>query len=94
MGQHAKDMMRAERVLQGLRYVMEATKDLHVDVLNAEMPGVLLEVEKCHKLWSDLLLTQKMAPDFVEVCQIAAIQQNRCSLFQDPFPYSFQQRRI
>ena len=94
MGQYPKDIVRAEKLLLGLRNVMKAIQDLHVDVLNAEMPGVLLEVEKCHKLWSDLLLTQKMAPDFVEVCQIAAIQQNRCSLFQDPFPYSFQQRRI
>ena len=85
MGQHPEDIARAERMLGGLRYVMEAVKDLHVDHLNAEMPGVLLEVEKCHMLRSDLFLSHKVPVDFLEVCQIAATQQNRCSLFQDPF---------
>ena len=85
MGQHPEDMVRAERSLEGLHYVMEAMKDLHVDHLNSEMPGVLLEVEKCHMLRSDLFLSHKVPVDFLEVCQIAATQQNRCSLFQDPF---------
>ena len=54
-------------------------------MLNAAMPGVLLEVEKCHELWPDLFLSQLLPPDFLEVCQIAATQQNRYSLFRDPF---------
>ena len=85
MGQYPDDMVRAERSLRGLRCVMEAIKDLQGDLLNARMPGVLLEVEKCHKLWSDLFLSQMMPADFLELCQIAATQQNRCSLFVEPF---------
>ena len=77
--------MRAERSLGGLRYVSQALTDLQVDVHNAKMPGVLLEVGKTQKLWSDLFLSQMMPADFMDVCQIAATQQHRCSLFQDPF---------
>ena len=85
IGQHPKEVLRAERSLWKLRYVMEASNNLLIDVLNAAMPGVLLEVEKCQKLWSDLFLSQLSPPDFLELCHIAAMQQNRCSLFQDPF---------
>ena len=85
MGQHPEETARAEGSLGRLSYVMEASKDLYVEVLNAQMPGVLLEVEKCHKLSSDLFLSQRLPTDFMEVCQIAVSQQNRCSLLKNPF---------
>ena len=78
-------MVRAGRSLRGLRYAMEAVKDLEADMVNAEMPGVLLKVEKSYKLWTDLFLSQMMPADMMEVCQIAATQQHRWSLFQGPF---------
>ena len=85
MGQYPEDMVRAERSLLGLRYVMEAVKDLEADMSNAEMPGVLMKVESSHKLWSKVFLSQLMPPDMMEVCQIAATWQKRCGLFEAPF---------
>ena len=85
MGQYPEDMVRAERSLLGLRYVMDAVKDLEADMSNAKMPGVLMKVESNHKLWSRVFLSQMMAPDMMEVCQIAATWQKRCGLFEAPF---------
>ena len=82
MGQYPEDIVRAERSLLGLRYVMEAVKDLEADIAIRQMPGVLLEVEANHKLSSNLFLSQMMPADMMEVCQIAATQQNRPGLFE------------
>ena len=86
LGQCPEDMVRAERALLGLRYVMEAVKDLEADMSNAEMPGVLLEVVKHHRLWTKTFHKKMMLPDMMEVCQLAATQQYRCNLFEAPFP--------
>jgi hypothetical protein len=85
MGQCSEDMVRAERALRELRGVLEVEKTLQVDLLNAEMPGVLLAAEKTHRMWGEHFLSQLMPPDFMELCQIAATQENRCKLFEDPF---------
>lgn len=85
MGQHAEDMVRAEMALRELRVMQDLERDLHVDVLNAEVPGVLLQLEKQLQAWADHFMSQLMPPDFMELCQIAATQQNRFSLFGQPF---------
>ena len=85
MGQYPEDMVRAERLLRGLRFIMDVARDFQVDMLNAEMPGVLLGLDKTQRLWADHFMSQMMPPDFLELCQIAAMQQNRHSLFEGPF---------
>lgn len=85
MGQHAEDMVRAEMALRELHTVQDAARDLQADVLNADMPGVLLQVDKQTRIWADHFMSQMMPPDFLELCQMAASQQNRFSLFEHPF---------
>jgi hypothetical protein len=85
MGQHVSDMVRAERALRDLRRIQHQEIDIYTYILDAEMPGSLLGLDKHHMIWSDYFMSQKMLPDYIELCQIAAIERNRGRLFADPF---------
>jgi hypothetical protein len=83
LGQFPEDMVRGERALREMRRVMGLVRDVALDMMNAEMPGVLLEVHQQQRVWADHFLSQLVPPDFLELCQIAATQQNRSVLFGD-----------
>ena len=85
LGQHPEEVECAERALQELRCIQEVEMDLYAGIQKAAMPGVLLDVVKLQKMYSDYFVSQLMPPDFLELCQIAATQQNRCSLFVEQF---------
>lgn len=85
IGQYPEDMITAERVLQELRCLQNKETDLYTYILNTEMPGFLLGLDQHYKVWADFFVSQMMPPDYIQLCQIAATQQNRCSLFQEPF---------
>ena len=85
MGQYAADIEAAGRAPRALQVVQEKECEVFVDMLSSQMPGVLLCGEQSMRLWADHFVSQVVPPDFVELCQIAATQQNRQNLFKRPF---------
>jgi hypothetical protein len=85
LGQSAEHVVRAEQALSDLKCIQGKEIDLYTYIVASEMPGIVLGVDKHHRLWADHFMSQKMFPDYIELCQIAATQQNRLILFQKPF---------
>jgi hypothetical protein len=84
MGQFPEEIERAERMLREMRFVQEVGRGLLVDMFNTKTFGVLLDLERCMRLFGDHFVSQSMPPDFLQLCQIAATQQNRFKLFVEP----------
>lgn len=85
LGQHSEHVTTAERALRELRSIQRKETDVYNYNLTAQMPGAVLGLHQHFRVWSDYFMSQSMPPDFIELCQIAATQQNRFSLFEEPF---------
>ena len=85
LGQLGEDVSTAERALKELRGIQSKETDLFSYNLNMQMRGVVLGPRQQQRVWANYFMTHSMPPDFVELCQIAATQQNRYRLFQEPF---------
>ena len=84
LGQHAASTEAVGRALHGLQAVQEREVEVFLDMLSSQLPGVLLHGEQLMRLWADHFVSQVVPPDFIELCQIAATQQNRRALFKQP----------
>jgi hypothetical protein len=86
LGQCTADMEVAEQAALALKLQQEKECEMVADMLGLQMPGVLLNAGQSMRIWVDHIVKQLAPPDFVELCQVAAMQQNRYKLFREPFP--------
>jgi hypothetical protein len=86
LGQSAGDQETAHIALQELKNVQHMELDLLATVKASQMPGVLLGTEQCMKFFAGRFMSHAPFVDFMQLCQIAATQQNRRNLFREPFP--------
>ena len=81
LGQCPRAMEAADGALEALQGVQVGDRGLFVDALASQMPGVVLEAEQTMKMWADHFVSKATPPDYMELYQMAAVQQNRCKLF-------------
>ena len=86
LGQFPEDITSAERALQELQAIQRVELELYADMVGVQIPGAYLHNEQCVMLWAGHFMSHAPPPDCMELCQIAATQQNRGNLFQEPFP--------
>lgn len=85
LGQFPEDIGLADRALRELQVVQRLELELCADVVGLKIPGVCLAAEQCMAIWTGLM-SHSPVPDCLELCQVAATQRNRGSLFTEPFP--------
>ena len=82
VGQHAATTEAAVRAMHTLQVMQERECEVFVDMQSSQLPGVLLNGAQLMGLWGDHVVSQVVPPDFMELCQIAATQHNRKTLFK------------